>query len=112
MPDDKYVLGRHLQNASNIPAMVLQELRKRQRSGDEAQQLQPIDSVRSQEEELPREEVIRRLRLLGQPITLFGEVCCCGLVSVATWHHLSCILAAMMLPYVLTISQCIRTPSC
>ena len=61
-------------NASSIPAMVLQELRKRQRSGDEAQQLQRIDSVRSQDEELPREEVIRRLRLLGQPITLFGEV--------------------------------------
>lgn len=54
--------------------MVLQELRKRQRSGDEAQQLQRIDSVRSQEEELSREEIIRRLRLLGQPITLFGEV--------------------------------------
>ncbi|CAL5228863.1 g12074 [Coccomyxa viridis] len=49
------------------------ELRKRQRSGEEAHQLQRIDSVRSQEEELSREEVIRRLRLLGQPITLFGE---------------------------------------
>ena len=54
--------------------MDLQELRKRQKSGEQAQQLQRIDSVRSQEEELPREEVIRRLRLLGQPITLFGEV--------------------------------------
>lgn len=54
--------------------LLLQELKKRQKSGEEAQQLQRIDSVRSQEEELPKEEVIRRLRLLGQPITLFGEV--------------------------------------
>ena len=53
----------------------MQELRKRQKSGEQAQQqLQRIDSVRSQEEELSKEEVIRRLRLLGQPITLFGEV--------------------------------------
>ncbi len=52
----------------------MQELRKRQKSGDHAQQLQRTDSVRSQEEELPKEEVIRRLRLLEQPITLFGEV--------------------------------------
>lgn len=53
----------------------MQELRKRQRSGEQAQQqLQRIDSVRSQEEDLSKEEVIRRLRLLGQPITLFGEV--------------------------------------
>ncbi len=28
------------------------------------------------EDMLPNEEVIRRLRLLGQPATLFGEVCC------------------------------------
>lgn len=53
---------------------LLQELRKRQKTGEEAHPLQRIDSVRSQEEELSKEEVIRRLRLLGQPITLFGEV--------------------------------------
>ena len=53
----------------------MQELKKRQKSGEQAQQqLQRIDSVRSQEEELSKEEVIRRLRLLGQPVTLFGEV--------------------------------------
>ena len=62
------------------PCDGLQELRKRQRSGEEAHQLQRIDSVRSQEEELSREEVIRRLRLLGQPITLFGEVMICNAV--------------------------------
>lgn len=28
------------------------------------------------EDMLPNEEVVRRLRLLGQPATLFGEVCC------------------------------------
>ena len=38
--------------------------------------LQRHESVASQEEDLPRGEVIRRLRLLGQPIMLFGEVRC------------------------------------
>ena len=48
--------------------------------------------MRSQEEELPREEVLRRLRLLGQPITLFGEVMIvCDVGSPVTWHHLACI---------------------
>ena len=54
--------------------MAMQELRKRQKSGEPAQQLHRIDNVRLQEEELPKEEIIRRLRLLGQPVTLFGEV--------------------------------------
>lgn len=62
----------------------MQELRKRQRSGEQAHQLQRIDSVRSQEEELSKEEVIRRLRLLGQPVTLFGEVSVDGTTSHAT----------------------------
>jgi hypothetical protein len=60
---------------------VAQERRKRVKTDSEAAVLQRHESA-PQEEELPREEVIRRLRLLGQPITLFGEVraCCMRLL--------------------------------
>ncbi len=50
--------------------------------------------MRSQEEELSREEVIRRLRLLGQPITLFGEVLICYMLCKPPgWLCMACILA-------------------
>lgn len=50
-----------------------QERRKRSRIQQNGSDLQRHESG-AKEQELPREEVIRRLRLLGQPITLFGEV--------------------------------------
>ena len=50
-----------------------QEQQKRARSEAEARALHRVESDKH-EEELPFEEVIRRLRLLGQPVTLFGEV--------------------------------------
>lgn len=51
-----------------------QDAAKRARLEAEQRALQRHDSGADREEDLPREEVIRRLRLLGQPITLFGEV--------------------------------------
>ena len=53
---------------------VPQDAAKRARLEAEQRALQRHDSGADREEDLPREEVIRRLRLLGQPITLFGEV--------------------------------------
>lgn len=46
------------------------------RAADGSGELQRLDSGArtNSEEALPREEVIRRLRLLGQPATVFGEV--------------------------------------
>ena len=46
------------------------------RGADGSGELQRLDSSArtNSEEALPQEEVIRRLRLLGQPATLFGEV--------------------------------------
>ncbi|BDA45542.1 Pre-mRNA-splicing factor 18 [Coccomyxa sp. Obi] len=48
------------------------EQRKRSRSEQDSRTLQRHESG-AKEEELPKEEVIRRLRLLQQPVTLFGE---------------------------------------
>lgn len=47
-------------------------MRKRAKTATEAEALHRHESL-PQEEELTREETIRRLRLLGQPVTLFGE---------------------------------------
>ena len=47
-------------------------MRKRLKTATEAEALHRHESL-PQEEELSREETIRRLRLLGQAITLFGE---------------------------------------
>ena len=46
------------------------------RGADGSGELQRLDSNArtNSEEALPQEEVVRRLRLLGQPATLFGEV--------------------------------------
>lgn len=46
------------------------------RGADGSGELQRLDSSArtNSEEALPQEEVVRRLRLLGQPATLFGEV--------------------------------------
>ncbi len=54
-------------------AILHQEERKRSRSEQDGRSLQRHESG-AKEVELDREEVIRRLRLLGQPVTLFGEV--------------------------------------
>ena len=45
-------------------------------AADGSEELHRLDSGArtNSEEALPREEVVRRLRLLGQPATLFGEV--------------------------------------
>ncbi len=53
---------------------VPQDAAKRARLEAEQRALLRHDSGTDREEDLPREEVIRRLRLLGQPIPLFGEV--------------------------------------
>lgn len=55
---------------------VQEAKRASKRGADGSGELQRLDSsARTNcEEALPQEEVIRRLRLLGQPATLFGEV--------------------------------------
>ena len=50
-----------------------QKQRKRSRTDQDGHSLQRHESG-AKEVELDREEVIRRLRLLQQPVTLFGEV--------------------------------------
>ena len=58
-------------------AMAKQEAKRAlKRAADGSGELQRLDSGArtNSEETLPREEVVRRLRLLGQPATLFGEV--------------------------------------
>lgn len=60
-------------HVTHFTLMAMQERRKRSRIEEEKKQLDRRESA-AQDEELPKEEVIRRLRLLGQPITLFGEV--------------------------------------
>lgn len=62
--------------SSDARAWVLQDAAKRARLDAERRALERHDSGKDREEALSREEVIRRLRLLGQPITLFGEVRC------------------------------------
>ena len=58
-------------------AIAKQEAKRAlKRAADGSGELQRLDSGArtNSEEALPREEVVRRLRLLGQPATLFGEV--------------------------------------
>ena len=60
------------------PCLACMQEAKRavKRGADGSGELQRLDSSArtNSEEALPQEEVIRRLRLLGQPATLFGEV--------------------------------------
>ncbi|KAK9845235.1 hypothetical protein WJX81_000654 [Elliptochloris bilobata] len=78
--------GRKYVKQSDIEGARLKRLRKEEaketsqkdaakqaRLEAERRALERHDSGADREEDLPREEVIRRLRLLGQPITLFGE---------------------------------------
>ncbi len=58
-------------------AIAKQEAKRAlKRAADGSGELQRLDSGArtNSEEALPSEEVVRRLRLLGQPATLFGEV--------------------------------------
>lgn len=63
---------------SQVILLLLTQEAKRalKRAADGSGELQRLDSGArtNSEEALPREEVIRRLRLLGQPATVFGEV--------------------------------------
>jgi len=52
----------------------MQERRKRAKPSVEAQQLRRHESLPKEEVQLSAEELTRRLRLLGQPVMLFGEV--------------------------------------
>ena len=71
-------------------AIAKQEAKRAlKRAADGSGELQRLDSGArtNSEEALPREEVVRRLRLLGQPATLFGEVMsACSEVGHASVH--------------------------